>query len=174
MPRISPGRRWWLALSLFSALFLAGCHPAALVLPSYIQNVGVEVFQNRTSEFGLETLLTQRTLQQFQMDGRMQIEDPSRADLVVRAVITRYVEEPLMYDPKTNFVLQYRISLVYDLAAVDQKEKRTIVEDKDKIHSVFYYSPEYNGAIVETKQEAIARLGEDMARSIVRRVLEGY
>lgn len=153
---------------------LAGCRPAVLVVPSYIQNVGVALFDNRTSTFGLETVLTQATIKQFQVDGRLPIEDPGKADLLVKAVVRKYVEEPLLFDTKTNYVLQYRLSIVYDLASVDQREKKTFLEDNEKIHSVYYYTPQYTGAITETKDQAVARLADETSRSIVRRVLEGY
>ncbi len=161
-------------LSIVGLLFLVGCHPAALIVPSYIQNVGVEIFKNSTSYFGLETSLTQNTIRQFQIDGRLPVEDPSKSDLLVRCVIKKYVEEPMFYDTKTNNVLQYRISIVYDLAAVDQREKKTFAEDLDKIHSVYYNTPDYSGAITETKEQALDRLGEEIGKAISRRVLVGY
>jgi|GEM_PF-1150206 len=161
-------------VTLLSAVGFSGCHPAALVVPSYIQNVGVEVFKNQTSYFGLDTLLTQSTIRAFQIDGRLPIEDPEKSDLVVRCVIRKYIEQPMFYDPKTNNVLQYQISVVYDLASVDQREKKTFAEDTEKTHSVYYNTPDYAGAITETKDQALARLADDMGRSIARRVLEGF
>jgi len=167
-------RLYFLGALVFQAALISGCHPAALVIPSYLKTVGTEPFQNQTSYFGLETGLTQSTIQQFQVDGRLPIEDPDKADLLVKVVIRKYVEEPILFDTKTNYVLQYRLSIVYDLAAVDQKEKKTFLEEAERTHSVFYYTPQYVGAVTESKEQAQARLYEDTARSIVRRVLEGY
>ncbi len=139
---------------------LAGCHPAELIVPSYIQTVGVELVQNQTSYFGLDTMMTftEDITQQFQIDGRLPIDDPERSDLVVRVIIRKYTEDPMFYDPKTNNVLQYRLSITYDLASLDKREKKTFLEDKNVIHSVFYYTPDFSGAITETKEQAQARL----------------
>ncbi len=161
-----------LTVGLFLAL--AGCHPAPLVVPSYIQTVGVELAQNMTSYFGLDTLMTQNIIQQFQIDGRLPIGDPEKSDMTVRVIIRKYNEDPMFYDLKTNNVLQYRISIVYDLASLDKREKKTFLEDKETTHSVFYYTPDYAGAITETKDQALARLAQDTATAIVRRVLTGY
>ena len=166
-------------LGIFSVLafplsFLVSCHPAALIVPSYIQNVGVALVDNKTSYFGLDTLFTQAMIRQFQLDGRLPLEDPEKADLTVKVVIRQYIQEPQLYDPKTNYVLQYRLSIVYDLAAVDQKEKKTFVEDTGKIHSIFYYTPQFVGAPSETMDQAVSQLADDMGHVIVRRVLEGY
>jgi hypothetical protein len=150
-----------------------GCHPAAMVIPSYIRTVGVEVFKNQTSYSGLETTITQNLIQQFQIDGRLAIENPEKADLVVRGVVRKYIIEPILFDPKTNIVLQYRLSVVYDLAALDQQEKKTLFEDSQRIHSIFYYTPEYVGAIQQTQEQALTQLAREMACSSVRRVLEG-
>jgi hypothetical protein len=163
-----------LGVWLVPPFVLVGCHPAALVVPSYIQSVGVDVVKNQTSYFGMDTILTQALIRQFQMDGRLPLEDPDKADLKVQIVLRQYNEEPQFFDPKTNYVLQYRIYFVYDLAAVDEREKKTFVEDTGKIHSFYYYTPQYTGAPSETKDQAISQLADDMSHTIVRRVLEGY
>ncbi|HVZ80873.1 MAG TPA: LPS assembly lipoprotein LptE [bacterium] len=169
-------KRTFLSLGALVApiFFLSGCHPAVLIVPSYIKTVGVELFQNRTSYFGLETLFTRATIRQFETDGRIPLEDPDHADMVVKVVIRQLDKIPSYYDPKTNAVLQYRLSVTYDIAAVDQREKKTFFEDNGKIHSLFYYTPDYVGAVTQTEDQAMAQLAEDMARTIVRRVLEGY
>src|SRR6185436_19367515 len=97
-------RFWSRALGAASLILaLDGCQPAVLVVPSYIKSVGIEVFQNKTSQYGLDTMLTDQLIRQFQVDGRLPLEDVNSADLIVKAVVTRYVEEPMLYDPKTNF-----------------------------------------------------------------------
>jgi hypothetical protein len=164
--------RWVPITSLL--LSLLGCHPAALIVPSYIQNVGVALFENKTSYYGLDTIFTQATILQFQEDGRLPLVDSNQADLVVKATIRQFVIEPQMYDPNTNYVQQYRLSIVYDLAAVDEQEKKAFVEDTGKIHSIFYYTPQYTGAPSETQDQAVSQLAADTALIIVRRVLEGF
>jgi Lipopolysaccharide-assembly len=162
----------WAALP--AVMGLAGCHPAVLIVPSYLHSVGVALVDNQTSYFGMETLFTQALIRSFQEDGRLPVEDPDRADLLVKVVIRKYDKVPMLYDPKTNVVLQYRLSVTYDLAAVDQREKKTFAEDAGKVHSYYYYTPQYTGAITQTEDQAVSELADDMSRSIVRRVLEGY
>ena len=161
-------------LTILSAVvFLSSCAPAVLIVPSYVKSVGVNLFNNKTSYYGLETLFTNQLIQDFQIDGRLPIENPNNADLVVNVTIEKYVETPVLVDPSRNFVDQYRIDVTYDLSAIDKQENRTLVEDKNKIHSYFYYTPQYVGAVNQTDQQAQAQLADDLGRSIVRRVLEG-
>ncbi|HTC22414.1 MAG TPA: hypothetical protein VK859_16285, partial [bacterium] len=87
--------------------------------------------------------------------------------------IKQFNIDPLFYAPTTNYVLQYRISIVYDLAAVDEREKKTFLEDTDKIHAYYYYTPQYVGAISQTQDQAVTALAQDTALTLVRRVLEG-
>ncbi len=155
-------------------LSMLGCHPAAMIVPSYIQNVGVALFENKTSYYGLDTIFTQATIKEFQQDGRLPYVDSAGADLVVKATIRQFVLEPQMYDPNTNYVLQYRVSVVYDLAAIDTQEKKTFVEDTGKIHSEYYYTAQYTGAPSQTQDQAVSQLADDTAYTIVRRVLEGF
>jgi len=156
------------------SLLLTGCHPAALVVPSYIQTVGVDLVQNKTSYFGIDTLFTESLIHNFQMDGRLPLEDASKSDLQIKVVIQKYDKIPVLNDPKTNAVLQYQLSITYDLAAIDQKEKKTFVEETGKIHSYYYYTPQYIGAVNQTEDQAVSQLADDMSHNIVRRVLEGY
>ncbi len=164
-------------LSLLSGailLGLSGCRPAVLVIPSYIKTVGVDRVDNRTSWFALDTQVKEAILRNFQLDGRVGIEDADKADLVVKVIIREFREDPIFYDPKTNAVQQYQETLVYDIAAVDTQEKKTFLEDNGKNHSIYYYTNYYPGAIQQTRDQAIAQLEDEMARLIVRRVLEGY
>ena len=163
----------------FSALVLVaagmmGCHPAVVVVPSYIQSIGVETAENRTSYYGLETGLTQNTIQQLQIDGRIPIADADRADLVVHLIIQQFLITPIFFDPKTNNVLQYQLTLTYDMTVLDKKENKTFIEDKGRQHSIYFYTPQYTGAINQTQDQATAQLLLETAQQIVQRVLEGF
>ncbi len=162
-------------VALLAVLTLvSGCRPAVMVVPPHVHNVGVAPFENRTTQFGLETLLTHETIRQFQMDGRLPLADPDQADLQVQAVIRQYAEEPIQYDTATNYVLQYRLTVTYDLLARDRKEGRSLVEEKSKTRSVFYYTVHYTGAVTENEEQALQRLAEEVGRATVRKVLEGF
>ena len=170
-------RPWLFGSAIFAAFgiaLLAGCRPAVMVVPPHIRNVGVETVQNLTTDYGLETLMTEETIRQFQLDGRLPLEDPAHADLQVRMVLRRYSEEPILYDPETNYVLQYRLTVAYDLVGYDRRDGKPLVEEKDKARSVFYYTDRYTGAASETEERARQRLAEETGRSTVRLILEGY
>jgi len=161
-----------LILILLSGLGL-GCRPAILIIPSYIKTVGVLPVENRTSWFGIDTALTQNMIQQFQLDGRIGIEDPDHSDMVVKVIVRKYTETPQVTDPKTNAVLQYLISLDYDVSALDHVESKTIMENAGLTDSVYYYTTYNVGAIPQTRDQALQQLYQDMSRNIVRRILEG-
>jgi hypothetical protein len=153
---------------------MTGCHSAVMIVPSYIQTVGVQTAENHTSYYGLETSLTQNTIQQFQFDGRLPLGDSERADLVIKLIIQQFLITPIFFDPKTNNVLQYQLTLTYDLTAMDTKENKVFIEDKGRQHSVYYYTPQYTGAINQTQDQAIAQMMQEAAQLIVQRVMVGY
>jgi hypothetical protein len=162
---------------LFSfALMLAGllgCHPATIILPPHIHTVGLAVVENQTSQYGLEALFTQKVMRQFQTDGRFSLVSDNQSDLVVKLVIRKYEKDILLTDTATNRPQQYRLSVQYDLTATDQIDQRPLFEDKGRVRSVLFYTADYPGAIVETEDQALTRLSEDLALSLVRRVIEG-
>jgi len=134
----------------------------------------VQPAENRTSYYGLETSLTENTIQQFQFDGRIPIADPDRADMTVKLVIQQFLITPIFFDPKTNNVLQYQLNLTYDLTVFDNKENKVFIEDKGRQHSVYYYTPQYTGAINQTQDQATAQLMQETGQLIVQRVMEGF
>jgi hypothetical protein len=144
-----------------------------MIIPSYIKTVGVAPTENKTSWFGLDTAITQNLIQQFQLDGRVAIEDPDRSDMVVKVVVKKYNETIQLQDPKTNAVLQYLITLDYDVVAMDHVESKTLSEYSGLEDSVYYYTSYNVGAIPQTRDQALQQLEQDMTRLIVRRVLEG-
>jgi hypothetical protein len=166
-------RRSLMVLALVMVPLGWGCRPAILIIPSYIKTVGVAPTENQTSWFGLDTALTQNLIQQFQLDGRVGIEDPDHSDMVVKVTIKKYSETPQVQDPKTNAVLQYLISLDYDAVALDHVENKTLTEVTGLTDSVYYYTTYNVGAIPQTRDQALQQLEQDMARRVVERVLQG-
>lgn len=164
---------WRFGVLAVISVFFLGCRPAVLIVPSYIKTVGVAPVQNRTSWFGLDINLTQAIIQQFQMDGRLGIEDADKADLVVKVTIRKYSETPQSYDPKTNAVLQNLDSLDYDVVAIDNVEHKTLTEATNLTDSVYYYTTYNVGAIPMTRDQALQQLEQDMARLIVIRITQG-
>lgn len=163
---------WALAFGLMWMGFL-GCRPATIILPPHIHSIGLAVVENRTSQYGLDGLCTQAILQQLQADGRFQLDSDLKSDLVIKIVIQKYQKEVLLTDTATNRPQQYRLSLLYDLTATDQIDQRPLFEDKGRVRSVLYYTSDYPGAIIETEDQALTRLSQDLATSLVRRVIEG-
>ncbi len=170
-------QRVWSALGLgilgLFALTFTACRPALIVLPPHIHSVALDIVDNHTAKYGLEALTTQSVLREFQTDGRLSLVDEKRADLLVRLSIRQFEREVLLTDKDTNRPQQYRLSIKYDLTAVDQIDHKPLFEDKGRVRSVLYYTSDYIGAIVETEEQALQRLSDDLANSLVRRVIEG-
>jgi len=127
-----------------------------------------------TSYYGLETSLTQDTIQQLQVDGRIPLADAEKADLVIQLKIQQFLITPIFFDPKTNNVLQYQLTLTYDLTVLDKRENKTFIEDKGRQHSIYYYTPQYTGAINQNQDQATAQMMQETGQLIVQRVLEGF
>lgn len=162
----------WGAL-LLVLLGLGGCRPAVIILPPHIHSVALTAVDNRTSQYGLEALCTQSVMRQFQTDGRLVLVSEEKADLLVKVSIRQYQRDVLIADPKTNRPQQYRLSIQYDLTAVDEIDRKPLFEDKGRVRSVLFYTADYPGAAAETEDQALQRLMDDLAYSLVRRVIEG-
>jgi hypothetical protein len=174
MKKLQMPFRIWVLIPIFFVLGIIGCSPQILALPSHIHTVGVAVFQNQTSRYGLETELTSDIIQQFQVDGRLSVVSPSKADLLVKGRILYYSRDPILYNTTNNLVLQYRLVFTYDVEAIDQTDGRSLFEEKNQMGTIFYYTNNEPGAITQTQDQAENQLMQETAQIIVHKILLGY
>jgi len=160
-------------LAIVCLVVLTGCRPAVVILPPHLKTVAVATFGNRTTNYGLESLLTNQTIRQFQQDGRLSVVSEDSADLLIKAEIRQYNDDVILVDPTTNRPKQYRLTVVYNLTAVDQVDQRALFDETNLAQTVLYYTADFPGAVSMTEDQAREQLAQDLGLSIVRRTIEG-
>jgi hypothetical protein len=142
-------------------------------LPDYMTNIAVPTFQNRTQQPNLENELTQQVVQEFLIDGRMTLVDSDEATSILQGTIVRYQLEPLLLDVH-NTPEQYKMRIMCRLALKDTKAGQDIWTEDDFEESTTYYVANTRGIPPEDEQLARKRLIEQLAKSILKRVVEGF
>jgi hypothetical protein len=163
----------WVLTSALMLTGILGCHPATIILPPHIHTIGLSVIENHTSQYGLESVCTQQILQELQADGRLLVVSDKSADLVLKMSIRQYQRDIILTNTTNNRPEQYRLSVVYNLTAIDQIDQKPLFEDNGRVRSVLFCTADYPGAIVETEDQALLRMAQDLAHSLVRRVIQG-
>lgn len=166
------------------AAVLAGCAYTPLeVLPDHIHSIAVPTFKNLTSRYGIEEKLTQKVIEEFIRDGRLNIASPESAHSLLQGEIVLYVRTPLSYD-QNDVVEQYAIRVLVNMTYHDLVDNKILwTEKREQINGnlvggiedeVRYYVSARRGEAVESEDEAQDRLVERLAEDIMKRTVYGW
>lgn len=182
------------------ALLLLSCEemPLKRNLPDNVQKLHLPPIENRSAQPNVDQLLTQKTTDHFIVDGRLRIVSREEADVVLQATLQRYDKIVITRD-ENQVPTQYRLQVMADLDFTNAKTgallwttrrifqltpqeglKEGEVADFDSTNerSLREFTTFYvlNNAGMPPEDEATAseRVLGQMARRIVRRVIEGF
>src|SRR2546430_17093729 len=98
-------------------------------LPAHIKTVAVPVFVNRTTEPGLEDVITRAVVDAFTTNSGLKVVDPQRADSILEGEIVGYQLQPLAFTPGAN-VQQYRVVVTLNLLFRDLRKNEILLAEK--------------------------------------------
>lgn len=143
----------------------------APVLPPHIKSVEVPLFSNKTPRYEIEHILTEKTIEEIIMDGRLSIKDEANARL--EGTILSFGVEPLVYDEHGN-VLEYRMWMQIKIEFFDLVHKKRLWEDVIEEGLNFSpHSPQFS-SYEDAEQHALEELSEQLAKSVAIRITEGW
>ncbi|HUP01247.1 MAG TPA: LptE family protein [Gemmatimonadota bacterium] len=156
------------------AIIMAGCgYSFRSPVPEHLGTVYVPTFENETREFQLTQQLTERIINEFLNESRLDIVGGEEsADLVVRGTILDYEEEALSYDPGVSAdpnVFARRVVLTVDLTLEDRVRDRSLWENPS-LSMWGEFSEEQN----EDRETGIARAVDKIAEEVLRHVVEEF
>jgi len=142
-------------------------------LPSRIRTISIPVFRNQTTRFELDVKLTRAVINELVARGKVALAaDPAAADAVLEGEITGFIANPIGFTGG-NQADRYNITVT---AKVTLKERSTA--EPLFTNPSFVYQQEYDvppGSSFESVQtEAIDKIAEKFARSLVVAILEGF
>ena len=165
------GRCWPYLAALAAATSCVYTFESAL--PAHIRTVRVEVFANATGYPGLEAQLARALVREFQVDGTV-VPGSRYADSVLRGRLV-FVGRSVVQEDGYDDVVTGQLSL----AAVVNLEDTTSGEallSNERVTSRDVRSSEgvYRMRLGEAEAEARADAVTELARNIVRRVVEAW
>jgi hypothetical protein len=183
---------------LLGLLYMTGACgdlPIKKALPDNIQRIAIPVFENKTGQPDVENLLTKKVMQNFQVDGRLQIAAREQADALLQGTVQRYDRIVLTRDAN-QVPQQYKLQIVVDLDFTDLKTGELMWStkaqfsltpgvdtpqenfDSTNLRSLReftnYYVINVAGVPPEDEPTALDRVLEQMARRVSRRTLDGF
>jgi outer membrane lipopolysaccharide assembly protein LptE/RlpB len=142
-------------------------------LPPSIKTMSIPVFRNLTTRYELDIKLTRAVIDEMVARGKVVIAaDPEKADAVLEAEVVSFSATPVAFTGQTQ-ADRYTITVKAKILLKERAADRTIFSNP-----LFVYIEEYEvppGRDFESVQtEAIDRVAEKFARSLVATILEGF
>jgi len=160
------------------ALFLAGrcgyhLRGTGGFLPAHIKTVSVPMFKNLTTRFELDLKLTQSVINELVARGRIEVAaDVDRADAVLSGEILTFTVQPMAFSGQAT-ADRYNIVVVARIVLRDRVEKRVLFSNPSYQYIEEYEVPQ--GSDFESMEtEALNKVAEKFARSLVIAILEGF
>ncbi len=142
-------------------------------LPPHLKAVAVPMFVNATYEPLIETVITNKVIQEFIADGRLRVVDAGKADAVLKGRISAFELAPLSFD-RSNNVLEYRVVIHCEVVFEDVKNNKIIWKEPALSQSADYKVSGDISATRAAKERAIDEASKRLASDLVARLFEGF
>jgi outer membrane lipopolysaccharide assembly protein LptE/RlpB len=142
-------------------------------LPSHIKKVSIPMFKNRTTRYELDVKLTRSVIDEFVARGVVEVtSDDQAGDAVLSGEIISFRVNPIGFTGEAT-ADRYNIIVVAKIVLRDLAKQRVIYSNPSFVYQEEYEVPE--GTDFETVEtDAVDKIAEKFARSVVITILEGF
>jgi outer membrane lipopolysaccharide assembly protein LptE/RlpB len=142
-------------------------------LPSSIKTMSIPVFKNLTTRYELDIKLTRAVINEMVARGKVAITaDPEKADAVLEGEIVSFLATPVGFTGQAQ-ADRYTITVKAKIVLKDRAAEKPLFSNPSFIYVEQYQVPP--GRDFESVQtEAIDKIAEMFARSLVATILEGF
>ncbi|MBP7462004.1 MAG: LptE family protein [Candidatus Delongbacteria bacterium] len=154
-----------LFLGLFPILFLPGCwyYSTSDSLPPNLKTIHIRTVENKTAQFDLSEMLTNRITQAFIDNGRLKlINDPDQADLILQVQVIQYDNKPYTFGQQEE-VREYRVTLSLNVTCKNVKENNNLWSRSGLSDFTNYNHQEENED--RAIQETVKKLSEELVNN---------
>ncbi len=162
-----------LALTV-ATLTLAACgYSFQGTLPSHIKTVAVPMFLNRTSQPGVEGIITNAVVHAFATNGRLRVVRTGEADAILNGEVTGYSVGPIAFSPSLG-IQEYRLSVVLNLTMRDVRRNVVIFQQNGVSEIADFRVAGSVSTTVSVEQTALTAAAGEIARSIVSLAIDRF
>ena len=132
-------------------------------LPPHIRTVGIPLFEDRTTEFGMDQLLTDALTEEITEDNTLKIANPREADAIISGTIMSVKDRTGQYDANET-ASDYRVTISVKVRFEDVKKRKILWE-----HTISQW-----GAYEGDRNEGIEEALEKISTEILNRSVSGW
>ena len=142
-------------------------------LPRHIKRVEVPMFKNMTTRFELDVTLTQSVINELVNRGKVEVTSgPETPDALLAGEITAFNVVPIAFTDQST-ADRYTITVVARIVFRDLAQQKVLFSNPSFVYQEEYEVPQ--GTSFETwESEAISKVAEKFASSLVNTLLEGF
>lgn len=160
------------------AIYISGCGYALVgtqsSLPSYMKKIAIPVFENTTSRYQLEVIVTNQVIQKFQKYKNVAISTSEEdADAILLGKITNYRQYSISYNPDGTSS-EYRIEIAAEIVLKDLVKKEIYYENKNFSSYADFKASADLDTLVAMEQEAWEEAAKKFAESLAGVIIEGF
>jgi outer membrane lipopolysaccharide assembly protein LptE/RlpB len=157
-----------------AALTLAACgYSFQGTLPSHIKTVAVPMFLNRTSQPGVDGIITNAVVHAFATNGRLRVVRTAEADAILDGEVTGYSVGPIAFSPSLG-IQEYRLSVVLNLRMRDVRRNVLIFQQNGVSEIADFRVVGSVSTTVSVEQTALTAAAGEIARSIVSLAIDRF
>lgn len=173
---MTKGLKRSIVLSL-ACVSLVGCgyrlRGTGSFLPPNVKTIAVPMFKNMTTRFELDVKLTQSVIDELVARGKVRVSgSPENADAVLIGEISGFSVNPIGFSSQ-NTADRYNIIIVARIVLRDLTSQKVIFSNPAFVYQDEYEVPQ--GTSYETwETQALSKVAEKFARSLISTLLEGF
>lgn len=169
-------RRVTIPILLVPFLAVQGCgyrvRSSVGSLPEGIQSIGIPAFENLTTEFKVEQILTDAVLHEFNRRTRIRVDpNDSGVDAVLRGRLLSVQSSPVTFD-SSSLGSAYSVSVDVNVQLVRLKDSKVLWQSKNFTFRERYALNSEVDDFFNEENPALARLARSFAESLVGLILE--
>lgn len=171
------GRGWWVVVGLAAMATGCGYHVGghADLLPKNIKTIAIPAFTNATTRYRLSERLPAALTREFISRTRYNVvADPNQADAVLAGSVLRYSAYPVLYDQATGRASGVQVYVGLELTLRDRATGKVLFSRSNWELRERYEISVDPSAYLEENDLAMARMSEQVARTVVTAILENF
>lgn len=142
-------------------------------LPPGIKTLSVPMFKNQTTRFELDVKLTRAVINELVSRGKVTLgTDPAAADAVLEGEITDFRATPIGFSGG-NQADTYNVTVMAKVALKVRGQAKPLFSNPSFLYQQEYEVPP-GSSFEEVQTEALDKIAEKFARSLVVSILEGF
>jgi len=142
-------------------------------LPAHIKRISIPMFKNLTTRYELDLKLTRAVVDEMVARAKVEVlAENAKADAVLVGEILTFNVSPIAFSGQAA-ADRYNITIVARIVLRDLVSPKVLFSNPSFIYVMEYEVPQ--GSDFESQEtEAISKVAEEFARTIVVNILEGF